>query len=158
MWRLTEPRHSFHNHALSRCVKAGFHALALEERRAVYTPVMWHSDPDWSGRLEQVWFGGTHGDVGGQLGGFSEARPLSNIPLVWMLLQAELRGLPLPDGWRTGFPLDPDAPSVGMWQGWSKLFLIRQRRVMGADPSERIHESAIARGLDFPLEQPLRQA
>lgn len=151
LWKFSEPNHSFHNHALSHCVKAGFHALALQETRAVYTPVMWHSDPDWSGRLEQVWFAGAHGDVGGQLGGFEEARGLSNLPLVWMLLQSELRGLPLPDGWRRRFPTDPDAPSVGTWRGWGKLFLIREKRVMGQDPSERIHESAIARGLDFPM-------
>lgn len=154
LWKISEPNHAFHNHALARCVKAGFHALALQENRAVYRPVMWHSDPDWSGRLEQVWFAGTHGDVGGQLGGFDEARGLSNLPLVWMLLQAELRGLPLPEGWRRRFPMDADAPSVGTWRGWAKLFLIRERRVMGEDPSERIHESAIARGLQFPLHAP----
>ncbi|WP_407492753.1 DUF2235 domain-containing protein [Pseudooceanicola sp. MF1-13] len=150
MWKLTEPRHSFHNHALSRCVRAGFHALAIEERRAVYAPVMWHSDPEWSGRLEQVWFAGTHGDVGGQLGGMTESRPLANLPLVWMLEQAEACDLPLPEGWRRQFPTDPDAPSIGMWRGWSKLFLIRQKRFVMLDPSERLHESAIARGLTAP--------
>ncbi|EAQ01903.1 hypothetical protein OB2597_00760 [Pseudooceanicola batsensis HTCC2597] len=158
LWKLTEPRHAFHNHALSHCVKSGFHALALEETRAVYAPVMWKSDPDWSGRLEQVWFAGTHGDVGGQIGGFDEARPLSNLPLTWMLLQAELHGMPLPPRWRDRFPTDPEAPSVGTWQGWSKLFLIRQKRPLGQDPSERIHESAIARGLQFPLSGAARGA
>lgn len=156
LWKLTEGNHAFHNHALGRCVRAGFHALALEESRAVYAPVMWHSDPDWSGRLEQVWFGGTHGDVGGQLGGYIEARGLSNIPLVWMLLQAELHGLPLPEGWRRRFPMDADGPSVGMWRGWGRMFLIRERRETGRDPSERIHESAIARGLSFPRAGALR--
>lgn len=150
LWKMTEPRHAFHNHALSRCVKAGFHALAMEERRAVYAPVMWHSDPGWSGRLEQVWFAGTHGDVGGQLGGAPEARPLSNLPLVWILEQAETSGLPLPEGWRAQFPTDPNAPSIGMWRGWGKLFLIREKRQIGLDPSERLHDSAITRGLEFP--------
>lgn len=154
LWKFTEPRHAFHNHALSRCVKAGFHALALEERRAVYAPVMWQSDPDWSGRLEQVWFAGTHGDVGGQLGGFQHARPLSNLPLVWILLQAELRQLPLPEGWRETLPTDHAAPSLGMWRGWGRMFLIRERRMMGVDPSERIHESALERGLNFPVHDP----
>lgn len=154
LWKMTEPRHAFHNHALSRCVRAGFHALAVEERRAVYTPVMWHSDPDWSGRLEQVWFAGTHGDVGGQLGGYDAARPLSNLPLVWMLEQAEAHHLPLPEGWRDQFPGDAHAPSVGMWRGWSRMFLIRQRRLTGLDPSERLHESAVERGLTFPHDTP----
>lgn len=155
LWRWSETKHAFHNHALSTCVKAGLHALALQESRAVYKPVMWQSSPEWSGQLEQVWFAGSHGDVGGQLGGFEEARGLSNIPLVWMLLQSELRGLPLPEGWRRRFPADSDAPSVGMWRGWGKIFLARERRAMGGDPSERIHESAIERGLDFPIRDPL---
>jgi len=154
LWQFTEPRHAFHNHALSRCVKAGFHALAVEERRAVYSPVMWHSDPDWSGRLEQVWFAGTHGDVGGQLGGEWKSRPLSNLPLVWMLEKAEACDLPMPQGWRAQFPTDPNAPSIGMWKGWSKLFLIREKRQLGLDPSERLHESAVARGLEFPAIAP----
>ena len=154
LWKVTEPRHAFHNHALARCVKAGFHALALQERRAVYRPVMWHSDPDWQGRLEQVWFAGTHGDVGGQLGGINSARALSNLPLVWMLLQAENCELPLPPEWRAQFPIDPMAPSIGMWRGWGRLFLIREKRVMAIDPSERIHESAITRGLHFPVHDP----
>ena len=151
VWKLAEVKHAFHNHALSRCVKAGFQALALEETRQVYAPVMWESDPDWRGRLEQVWFPGTHGDVGGQLGDFQEARPLSNLPLVWMLGQAEYRGLPLPSGWRERFPVDVHAPSLGQWRGLSKLFLLRRPRTVGADPSERLHDSTLARGT-YPTE------
>ncbi len=146
LWRLADTKHGFHNHALSACVKAGFHALALEETRQVYAPVMWDSDPTWQGRLEQVWFPGTHGDVGGQLGGFEAARPLANIPLVWILGQAERRGLPLPEAWRLRFPMNLEAPSVGQWRGFSKMFLLRRPRLVGADPSERLHDSAVARG------------
>ncbi|WP_163846236.1 DUF2235 domain-containing protein [Pseudooceanicola aestuarii] len=149
--QITDAQHAFHNHALSDCVRAGFHALALEETRQVYAPVMWESTEGWQGRLEQVWFPGSHGDVGGFLGGDLAARGLSNIPLVWMLTQAEVRGLPLPQGWRDRFPRDPEAPSIGMWQGWSKLFLLRARREVGRDPSERLHESAVTRGLHVTL-------
>ncbi|MBT9383156.1 DUF2235 domain-containing protein [Pseudooceanicola sp. CBS1P-1] len=146
IWKLAEAHHAFHNHHLSACVRSGFHALALEETRSVYAPVLWQSDPDWHGRLEQVWFAGTHGDVGGQLGGLRAARGLSNLPLVWMLGQAELRGLPLPSGWRARFPGDVEAPSVGQWRGTAKFFLLRKPRLVGADPSERLHDTALARG------------
>ncbi|MBY6089550.1 DUF2235 domain-containing protein [Pseudooceanicola sp. 502str34] len=150
LWQITEPQHAFHNHALSECVKAGYHALALEETRSVFEPVLWQSDPHWPGRLEQVWFAGTHGDVGGQLGGVSAARPLANIPLVWMLEKAEAHDLPLPEGWRMRFPRDVNAPSIGTWQGVGKMFLIRGKRVVGRDPSERLHDTALARGLVMP--------
>lgn len=139
IWKLSAPHHDFHDHHLSACVRAGFHALALDETRDVYAPVMWESGDTWQGRLEQVWFRGNHGDVGGQLGGFHAARPLSNIPLVWMLAQMEGCGLSLPPDWRARFPTDSDAPSTGQWRGFSKFFLLRSARNVGEDPSERIH-------------------
>lgn len=144
LWRLTEERHAFHNHALGPHVRHGFHALGLDETREVFTPELWSSDTDWEGHAEQVWFRGAHGDVGGQLGGMEAARPLANIPLVWMLERAETCGLPLPKEWRGQFPCNPEAPSVGTWQGWGKMFLFRRKRIVGADPSERIHASAAA--------------
>ncbi len=144
LWRLVTPRNAFHSHALGPHIRHGYHALAMDETRQVYTPVMWRTGPGTpgaAGRVEQVWFRGTHGDVGGQLDGFDAARPLSNIPLVWMLERAESHGLPLPEGWQARYPTDPGAPSLGRWRGWSKLFLIRKRREIGRDASERLHES-----------------
>jgi len=145
VWKWEEVKHAFHDHHLSPIVRHGFHALALDETREAYTPVMWESDGDYSGKVEQVWFRGSHGDVGGQLSGFSDARPLSNIPLVWMLERLEASKLPLPDGWRKRFPQDPDAPSCGSWRGWGKYFLARKKRIVGSDPSESLHPTALGR-------------
>jgi uncharacterized protein (DUF2235 family) len=141
LWRFTEDDHRFHNPHPGASVRNAFHALAIDETRLAYAPVLWRGAVEGQ-RLEQVWFRGTHGDVGGQLGGFEPARPLANISLVWMLERAESCGLPLPQGWRDRFPCDPDAPSVGTWRGWGKLFLARRRRQMGFDASERLHETA----------------
>ncbi|MBE1284934.1 MAG: DUF2235 domain-containing protein [Rhodobacteraceae bacterium] len=140
-WRWAELRHAFHNHRLGPSVKSGFHALAMDETREVFQPVLWDCPEGWSGRVEQVWFRGTHGDVGGQLGGFEAARPLANVSLNWMLDRAESAGLPLPQGWQDRFPADPNAPSVGTWRGWGKLFLFRQKRRVGQIRNETIHES-----------------
>ncbi len=142
VWQWSEVRHAFHNHELGPSVKHGFHALAIDETREAYAPVMWTCPAGWTGHVEQVWFRGTHGDVGGQLGGFAPARPLANIPLVWMLEKLEGCGLPLTAGWRERFPCDPEAPSVGMNRGWGKLFLARKRRRVGFDPSESLHPTA----------------
>lgn len=145
LWRLSHPRHAFHNHDLSLIVKNGFQALALNENRVAYAPVMWTTPEGYTGRLEQVWFTGTHGDVGGQLGGHEVARPLSNIPFVWLMARMEESGLPLPTAWAHRFPQDPLAPSTGQWRGNGRLLMSRRRRVVGADPSERVHESVAAR-------------
>ena len=141
LWRFVKNRHAFHNHHLGPSVKAGFHALALDETRLAYEPVMWTTPPGWGGRLEQVWFPGTHGDVGGQLAGLHEARPRANLSLVWMLERAAECGLPLPEGWRARFPCDASAPSIGSWHGWAKVMVLRGPREVGRDRSERLHES-----------------
>ena len=142
LWKLTEPAHAFHNHHLSTVVKHGFHALALHETRAVYQPEMWECDNPREGRVAQVWFRGTHGDVGGHLSGFEASRPLANIPLVWMLERLEDCDVTLPENWRARFPCDASAPSVGLYRGWGKLFLLRRKRVVGQDPSESVHPTA----------------
>lgn len=151
LWRLSEPRHAFHNHELGRNVRHGFHALAIDETRNAFAPVLWTRPPGWRGVMEQVWFRGTHGDVGGMLGSFQQARPLANIPLVWMVERLEACALPLPPGWRDRFPQDVDAPSVSTWQGYGKAFVLRRPRVLGRDPSERLHES-----IDVPEDWPKR--
>jgi len=141
LWRGTIARHAFHNHRLGPSIRNGFQALALNETRVVFTPVVWTCPPGWKGHVEQVWFRGAHGDIGGQLGGQETARPLANIPLVWMLEKAEGCGLPLPDGWQARFFTDVNAPSVGTWRGWGFIFLQRRKRRVGRDASERLHES-----------------
>lgn len=141
VWRLSPDPHAFHNHHLGESIRHGYHALAYDERRAAYAPLLWDVPEGWSGRVEQMWFPGTHGDVGGQLGSFEPARPLANLPLVWMLEKAEACGLPLPEGWRARYPVDATAPSVGTWSGWSKMFVIRTPRKRMRDPSERLHST-----------------
>ena len=141
LWRLAEIRHGFHSHHLGQSVKNGFHALALDENRVAYEPVLWDCPPDWPARIEQVWFRGSHRDIGGQLGGYDQARPLANIPFVWMLEQAETCGLSLPNGWHSRYPQDASAPSIGNWRGGAWIFLLRRPRVPGRDRSERLHES-----------------
>lgn len=143
LWMLTEGRHAFHSEHLGNSVRHGYHALALDETREAFAPVMWETRGDWPGvDVEQMWFRGAHGDVGGQLGGFPPARPLSNIPLIWMVEKAEACGLALPAGWRGRFRTDPGAPPVGTVRGWGKLFVARRRRLVGRDPSEYVHVSA----------------
>lgn len=140
--RFVPEAQSFHDHNIGPHVARGFHALAMDETRAAYEPELWDTRGAEASHVEQVWFKGTHGDIGGQLGGHDAARPLANIPLVWMLERLEEAGMHLPEGWRIRFPQDPDAPSVGNWGGWGKIFIRRRRRIIGLDPSERVHETA----------------
>lgn len=151
LWMLSEPRYRFHDHRLGPSVRHGFHALALHETRSVLEPLLWASENTGAARIEQVWFRGCHGDIGGQLGVFEASRPLANIPLVWMLHRAAELGLALPAGWEDAFPTDPLAPSVGSWSSWGKLFWLRAPRVIGRDPSESVHDTAFIAGREWWL-------
>ncbi|KAJ7859319.1 hypothetical protein B0H14DRAFT_3135200 [Mycena olivaceomarginata] len=64
--------------ALPACVEHAYHAVSLQENRSNFLPTLWEEAP---GRdLEQVWFLGDHGDVGGG----HQNVDLSDISLIWM--------------------------------------------------------------------------
>jgi uncharacterized protein (DUF2235 family) len=79
-------RWSFHDTKLSSHVRRAYHALAIDERRAMFEPALWvqqdHAPADQ--HLEQVWFAGAHCDVGG---GYADTG-LSDIALLWMVGKA----------------------------------------------------------------------
>ena len=149
IWRFFNSKHQFHNDQISKSVGHGFHALAINETRLAYKPVLWTAPVKWQGILEQRWFRGNHGDIGGQISGFLVSRPLSNIPFVWIMERLEDVGLQLKTNWRDEFPQDISAPSTASW--WKeKLFILsRARRQIGSNPSELIHGSVPNNGLEL---------
>jgi hypothetical protein len=76
-------RIGFHNTDLLPQVDYGFHALAIDDERETFAPVMWNekSSPHTSDRIEQVWFSGVHSNVGG---GYPKPG-LANVSLHWMM-------------------------------------------------------------------------
>jgi uncharacterized protein (DUF2235 family) len=145
LWRLVSKVHDFPDKYLPDVADAGFHALAADETRAAFTPELWDSRPNSAARVQQVWFAGAHGDIGGHIGRYPECRTLANIPLTWMLERAEDMGLHLPENWRAQFPCDVNAPMVGTWRGFGLWFMARKRRKIGRDPSEAVHPSLTQR-------------
>lgn len=143
LWRLFPEVHRFRSHRLGPRVQYGFHAMALDETRRAFALERWRTRGERTRTVEQVWFRGSHGDLGGQLMGFGAARPLANVPLHWMLSRLQSVGLDLPPDWRDRFPADATAPSAGNWRGFGPLFLARKRREVGIDPSESLHPSAV---------------
>lgn len=94
-----------HDVKLTSKVQAARHAVAIDERRILFEPVLWNNiaelnadsgtsvyDPD--ARYQQRWFPGVHGSVGG--GGKEQG--LSDKALAWVLKGAKDMGLKLRDG------------------------------------------------------------
>jgi uncharacterized protein (DUF2235 family) len=79
-------------------IQIGRHAVAIDEYRAFFRNHLWRAPDDASREygprdVKQVWFPGTHGDVGG---GYPEPESgLAKGALEWMLDEAESQGLSL---------------------------------------------------------------
>ncbi len=70
--------------------------LAIDEHRRQFPATLWTSPPAPGQTIEQVWFTGCHGDVGGgtsQAGGVDGVTRLCDIPLSWMVAKAQSLGL-----------------------------------------------------------------
>ena len=70
---------------LSSVVERACHAVAIDDERYTFHPVMWNNER----RVEQVWFAGVHSNVGG---GYPK-QGLSLVSLSWMMKRAEACGL-----------------------------------------------------------------
>jgi uncharacterized protein (DUF2235 family) len=64
-------------------VENAFQALGLDERRFSYAPAVWERPDDCQTNLKQVWFAGTHRNVGGSYAD----QGMADITLVWMMDQ-----------------------------------------------------------------------
>ena len=62
-------------------IRLVFHALALDEERSQFEPLLWQVPRDGSATVRECWFLGAHSDVGGG----HEESCLSNLSLAWML-------------------------------------------------------------------------
>lgn len=110
IWPRSLP-HLRHNPSVERVC----HAMSLDERRSWFLPTSWggiDSDPPrpetrserHTQTVEEIWFRGSHSDVGGGL----DDDAASKAPLRWMLNQAARAGVNLTDeGWAATTAVDP---------------------------------------------------
>ncbi|MCZ6574223.1 MAG: DUF2235 domain-containing protein [Planctomycetota bacterium] len=82
-------RHKFHSYELNKRVKHGRHALAIDDERRTFHPLLWDEETFPEQTMKQVWFCGMHTDVGG---GYKE-QGLSDVALQWMIDEATQHGL-----------------------------------------------------------------
>ena len=103
------------------------HALALDDERDTFHPLIWDEDETDPDRLKQVWFAGMHADVGG---GYPDDS-LSWYPLVWMMEEAKQAGLRfLPHALeRFAPPSSRSAPLHDSRQGLSGYYRYQPRRL-----------------------------
>ena len=159
----------FHDVQLDRKVDVALHAVAIDEKRAQFSPTLWvrkkgiASVPGQT--VEQVWFSGVHSNIGG---GYADSG-LSDITLDWMIKRVrELAGLAFdqnyidnyvhPDPYGKGvesrtllykgsviYPyqrlIDQIVPKIGGFGSWfRKTFRLLDRRNVPPEGLETINE------------------
>ncbi|MDB5986898.1 MAG: Peptidoglycan-binding protein [Nevskia sp.] len=142
--KIPQFRHRFHDLKLSPTVVHARHALALDDQRKEFHPVLWDADIEPGQSLKQVWFCGMHADVGG---GYPE-QALSDIALGWLRDEAARAGLRIYAQNTVPVHPDPDGTlhdSIALW--WEKLVYAREPRWWPPERSDVpvVHPSVVAR-------------
>ena len=160
----------FHDTELGANVRVGLHAIAVDEHRRPFSPTFWTRRkaapaPAPSRIVEQTWFAGSHGNVGG---GNPDSR-LANLALVWMAARLQaLTGLAFDDAAMAalGAGASPAGgvvdSTIGWWldQRWPRLRAMLSPDAFDPgffhdddDPSrenvnERVHWSVLEKAAD----------
>jgi len=141
---LNEKKYQFHDTELSSVTKNSYHALAIDERRGDFNPVLWSNIPKPGQHVEQIWFGGVHADVGG---GYPETG-LANCALHWLADKAAGHGLGLNKNYLAMYVPNPAGKLHRSKRGVYHLKICKRREIIpyqATTPEATFHPSVKAR-------------
>ena len=150
---LNEHRYNFRDTELSPIVQQACHALAIDEHRADHNATLWTSPPKVAQIIEQRWFAGAHGDLGGTY----LDRDLANVSLAWIWRRSMAKGLAMESDGTVEKPnvLGPIHDSFGeCFVGFRKWIHPRFYRPVMQTGTEVIDESVHTRLLHAPTYRP----
>ena len=136
-------RHRFHNFTLSESVEHACQALAIDDERKAFLPVLWETETEPYQTIDQVWFAGNHSDIGG---GY-EDQTLSDIPLVWLTQKAVSYGLLIYHRHKVKISEDANGPMHDARGSFITKFYPRKIRSWSPGRKDKpvIHQSVLER-------------
>ena len=151
-------KYQFHDVKLSSQIQYAYHALAIDEQRKTFAPTLWETTsgtPDSAQISEQVWFPGTHSNIGG---GYVDCG-LSNITLKWMIDKAKATGLEFDENYVQAIACDSSGELRGtntfgykmlglFWRSINNTYLSVRRSkgiLATSQRNERIHYTCMER-------------
>jgi len=141
----TRDYYRFHDTNLSCIVDEAYQALAIDEYRADFEPTFWDATTVKNKKVEQCWFIGDHGNIGGG----DPKLTLWKLPYVWMQDKAIAAGLRFrtiskeeEEWWQA-----PSDSFDSFFYGLYKIYRlgVRNIRVLGKQVEEVLHLSALKR-------------
>ncbi len=112
-------RNLFHDNKIGPNIDVARHALSVDEKRDDFKPTIWKERPNMD--LKQVWFAGVHSDVGGGYAPDRKKQLLSDIPLQWMIDEANKANLTFEPHLVSKLTGSPMAKQHKVYQGFYKL-------------------------------------
>lgn len=122
-----DEEHTFHDKEIGSNVRVARHALAIDEKRKDFEPTIWDAKSGLD--LQQVWFAGAHADVGGSTAPDRGGALLSDLPLQWMMGEAQEAGLRLEKHLWRGLKPSAVAYEHPSLKGFYHLLGRRDRRI-----------------------------
>jgi len=127
MFGFLNEKHLFHDTKIGPIIDCARHALSIDEKRDDFEPTIWKQRRNMD--LKQVWFAGVHSDVGGGYKPGSNGESLSDIPLQWMIHEAEKTGLVFEGHLYSGLKGNPAGEKHEEYEGFFKVLGKRIRRI-----------------------------
>ncbi len=158
------PKHyQFHDVSLNKNVSHARHAIAIDETRNSFTPTLWEnaegeSEADFNSRVKQIWFPGSHNDVGG---GHKE-NGLSSCAFKWMIDQVQALddglqtpALTFPNGFIESIEVNAQDIIHDAHTGFMKILLPRPRAIPKLDSTDDVFTGVAIRRKDVSANQGL---
>ena len=146
--------YAYHDMSLQPNIITARHALAIDEMRSSFSPLLWRYEEDGDTLakrdIKELWFAGVHADVGG---GYPHSG-LSDIALKWMLDEAKKCGLRLQEDRLSYIRPNPSAILHDSIEGLFKMMTSTPRNIPAITPDNidiEIHSSVIERQKKPPL-------
>ncbi len=135
--------HNFYDYALNKTIKHAYQALSIDDERKTFWPKVWdESANNFSGVVEQVWFSGIHGNIGG-----GRARTgLADITMDWMLVRAIQQGLVLKAEVQASIKADADIYDrlYGSREGYAIYYRYQPRDITALCQNHDGHSKLLA--------------
>lgn len=141
-------KYAYHEVGLVPEIQNAYQALAIDERRKPFTPVIWskahaasNASP-WNGTLQQAWFTGVHCNVGGS----EDPDGLANEALHWIVEKAESLGLTFDDRFLSYYtPCFNSEQDESMTLMYRALGINDRDICMVPESNECVHQSVVDR-------------
>lgn len=136
---LFEDNDEFYDTKIGNNIRIARHALAIDEHRRDFEPTIWEQRENMD--LQQMWFAGSHCDIGGSYNPDKDGSKISDISLSWMIDESQKSGLSIETHLKEEIDKNPLAKLHNSRRSFYRLKKKYYRLIQHDNSSIFIHQS-----------------